>query len=119
MQPSASAAQLRLLSRLAGGLELDQVWLCLHRGFKKQANEVTAKVDVTCCHALVSFQEGVAGAVAIIIAAVQVRPGNVLDFRHRLMQVVKYQHTQGAGRQLGNVQVCGAVSFCAPACPLQ
>lgn len=35
----------------------------------------------------------------------QVRPGNVLEVNGRLMQVLKYQHTQGAGRQLGNVQV--------------
>ena len=34
----------------------------------------------------------------------QVRPGNVLEMKGRLLQVMKFQHTQGAGRQLGNVQ---------------
>ncbi|GAB4822133.1 hypothetical protein N2152v2_009179 [Parachlorella kessleri] len=34
----------------------------------------------------------------------EVRSGNVLEVNGRLMQVVKHQHTQGAGRQLGNVQ---------------
>ena len=36
--------------------------------------------------------------------AMQVRPGNVLEMKGRLLQVMKFQHTQGAGRQLGNVQ---------------
>ena len=35
----------------------------------------------------------------------QVRAGEVLDYGGRLLQVVKREHTQGAGRQLGNVQV--------------
>ena len=34
----------------------------------------------------------------------QVRPGQVLDLKGKLMQIQKFQHTQGSGRQLGNVQ---------------
>lgn len=39
-------------------------------------------------------------------STLQVRPGNVLEIGGRLLQVLKANHTQGAGRQLGNVQVC-------------
>ena len=35
----------------------------------------------------------------------QVRAGQVIDVKGKLMQIQKYQHTQGSGRQLGNVQV--------------
>ncbi len=38
----------------------------------------------------------------------QVRNGNILDLNGRLFQVTKFQHTQGSGRQLGNVQVSTA-----------
>ena len=43
-------------------------------------------------------------SIQCIYNAMQVRPGNVLEMKGRLLQVVKFQHTQGAGRQLGNVQ---------------
>jgi elongation factor P len=33
----------------------------------------------------------------------QVRPGNILELKDRLVQVIKFQHSQGAGRQLGFV----------------
>ena len=36
----------------------------------------------------------------------QVRSGNVIDMEGRLYEVLKLVHTQGHGRQLGNVQVC-------------
>ncbi|KAK9840356.1 hypothetical protein WJX74_008226 [Apatococcus lobatus] len=36
--------------------------------------------------------------------ATEVRAGEVLDYEGRLFQVVKKEHTQGSGRQLGNVQ---------------
>lgn len=35
----------------------------------------------------------------------EVRPGNVLELNGKMMQVLQFQHTQGAGRQMGNVQV--------------
>lgn len=35
----------------------------------------------------------------------QVRSGQVIDHNGRLVQIQKFQHTQGTGRQLGNVQV--------------
>lgn len=37
-------------------------------------------------------------------ASMQIRSGQIIDFKGRLMQIQKYQHTQGSGRQLGNVQ---------------
>ena len=37
--------------------------------------------------------------------SMQVRAGQVIDLKGKLMQIQKYQHTQGSGRQLGNVQV--------------
>ena len=40
-----------------------------------------------------------------ILYSLQVRPGQVLEIGGRLLQVMKANHTQGAGRQLGNVQV--------------
>lgn len=36
--------------------------------------------------------------------ATEIRSGQIIDFKGRLMQIQKYQHTQGSGRQLGNVQ---------------
>ncbi|KAL3159554.1 hypothetical protein ABBQ38_009970 [Trebouxia sp. C0009 RCD-2024] len=37
--------------------------------------------------------------------ATEVRPGQVIEVKGKLMQIQKYQHTQGSGRQLGNVQL--------------
>ncbi|KAL3157521.1 hypothetical protein ABBQ32_011982 [Trebouxia sp. C0010 RCD-2024] len=37
--------------------------------------------------------------------ATEVRPGQVVEVKGKLMQIQKYQHTQGSGRQLGNVQL--------------
>lgn len=37
--------------------------------------------------------------------ATEVRAGQVIDVKGKLMQIQKYQHTQGSGRQLGNVQL--------------
>ncbi|KAL0052541.1 hypothetical protein WJX82_003609 [Trebouxia sp. C0006] len=36
--------------------------------------------------------------------ATEIRSGQIIDLKGRLMQIQKYQHTQGSGRQLGNVQ---------------
>jgi translation elongation factor P len=35
----------------------------------------------------------------------EVRSGNIIEIEGRLMQVIKMSHTQGVGRQLGNVQL--------------
>lgn len=35
----------------------------------------------------------------------QVRPGQVTEHDGRLLQITKFQHAHGSGRQLGNVQV--------------
>ncbi|KAK9811306.1 hypothetical protein WJX72_001490 [[Myrmecia] bisecta] len=35
----------------------------------------------------------------------EIRTGNIIDLNGRLLQVTKFQHTQGSGRQLGNVQL--------------
>lgn len=35
----------------------------------------------------------------------EVRSGNIIEIEGRLMQVIKQAHTQGVGRQLGNVQL--------------
>ena len=40
-----------------------------------------------------------------LIHLLQVRSGNVIDLDGRLCEVLKLVHTQGHGRQLGNVQV--------------
>ncbi|KAL0036587.1 hypothetical protein WJX79_001714 [Trebouxia sp. C0005] len=37
--------------------------------------------------------------------ATEIRSGQIIDLKGRLMQIQKYQHTQGSGRQLGNVQL--------------
>ncbi len=42
----------------------------------------------------------------------QVRSGNIIDLDGRLCQILKLVHTQGHGRQLGNVQVRRADTFC-------
>jgi len=55
-------------------------------------------------------------------ASMQIRSGQIIDLKGRLMQIQKYQHTQGSGRQLGNVQasfdfmirVIPCLCLCAP-----
>lgn len=65
--------------------------LLMHRGYKKQANEVIA--HMSCITIPYSHSE------------TQIRAGNVLQLHNKLYVVVKSAYTQGAGRQLGNVTV--------------
>lgn len=71
------------------GHDVPDLFRLLHRGYKKQANEVVLLYCTSTPH----------------ISHLQIRAGNVLQLHGKLFQVVKAAYTQGAGRQLGNVTV--------------
>jgi len=77
---------------------------------KKQANEVRITVvsDAPVVHFpyMTTPRTPLTSQLFISLAAgVQVRAGNMLEVEGKLMHVIKAAHTQGSGRQLGNVQL--------------
>ena len=75
------------------------------RGIKKQANEVIAALFLIFTPSPLFAPRDLTDKSFSIYGALQVRPGNIIDLNGRLYEVSKLQHTQGHGRQLGNVQV--------------